>query len=178
MRLAPSDDDIELTTPTDVDTQDEKMQTLRDVDIDNERNGITTNITSVPPVQETNDLKIRISENPETNDGSETPEEANEGADAIGNSHKDSGDSVTQEKESAFDWMVLLCAFGSNLTFGMDFTSFSVFYPCLMEYFQATSAQVGWCLSIETFVTAILCNYFLFSVGLIRFDGVLRHRPA
>jgi len=68
-------------------------------------------------------------------------------------------ESRNQPKETAFDWLVLACAFGSNVIFGMDFNCFSVFYPSLVEYFQATTAQVGWVLSIQTFIGSILCKY-------------------
>lgn len=78
-----------------------------------------------------------------------------------GNRSGKSGESRNEPKETAFDWLVLLCSFGSNVIFGMDFNSFSVFYPELVEYFGATTAQVGWCLSIAAFVGSVLCKSIL-----------------
>lgn len=72
-----------------------------------------------------------------------------------GNHSGKSVESRNQPKETAFDWLVLLCSFGSNVIFGMDFNSFSVFYPALVEYFDATTAQVGWCFSIEAFISSV-----------------------
>lgn len=131
--------------------------------MEGERNCPATNGGPVTPMPEINGFKNRTLENPEKKNEPEVEEVADDviKTTAAETEGKDRDEKTAQAKESAFDWIVLVSAFGSNVSFGMDFYSFSVFYPCLMEYFQATAAQVGWCLSIEALVTSIFCNYFL-----------------
>lgn len=57
-------------------------------------------------------------------------------------------------KESLADWGVVACVLLNNLITGIDVTGFGVFYPYLVEHFEATTAAVGWCSSIAGFFQA------------------------
>ena len=59
-------------------------------------------------------------------------------------------------KESLAAWGVVACVFLSNFISAIDFTGFGVFYPYLVEHFEATTAAVGWCYSINGFFQAVV----------------------
>ena len=61
-----------------------------------------------------------------------------------------------EAKESLADWGVVVCVFLSNLIAAIDFTGFGVFYPFLVEHFDATTAAVGWCSSINGFFQSVV----------------------
>jgi hypothetical protein len=59
-------------------------------------------------------------------------------------------------KESLANWGVLACVFLSNFIAAIDLTGFGVFYPFLVEHFDATTAAVGWCSSINGFFQSVV----------------------
>ena len=63
---------------------------------------------------------------------------------------------VVVRKESLADWGVVACVFLSNCISTIDFTGIGVFYPYLVEHFDATTAAVGWCSSISGFSQAVV----------------------
>lgn len=171
MRLTSPGDDgsVILERPSPIDSEmseqlppDREGKTRNEVEgMKGERNCPATNGGSVTSMPEINGFKNRTLENPEKKSKPEVQKVTDDVIKTAEETVETDPDERTdpQAKESAFDWIVLVSTFGSNVSFGMDFYSFSVFYPCLMEYFEATAAQVGWCLSIEALVTSIFCNY-------------------
>lgn len=61
-----------------------------------------------------------------------------------------------EPKESLADWGVVVCVFFSNFIAAIDMSGFGVFYPYLVEHFNATTAAVGWCSSITGFFQAVV----------------------
>ena len=59
-------------------------------------------------------------------------------------------------KESLADWGLVTCIFISNLISALDVTGFGVFYPYLMEHFDASTAAVGWCSSANGVFQAVV----------------------
>src|SRR6218665_820695 len=59
-------------------------------------------------------------------------------------------------KESLADWGVVVCVFLSNLISAIDYNGFGVFFPYLVQHFDATTAAVGWCSSISGFFQAVV----------------------
>src|SRR6218665_657074 len=65
-------------------------------------------------------------------------------------------------KESLADWGLVACVFLSNLIAAIDITGFGVFYPYLVEQFDASTAAVGWCSSANGVFQAVLGKLTLF----------------
>ena len=148
MRATPGDVDLKQKIPV------EKEEEL--VEFDSMENGVhkTMNKEGGLPFTPTNDGCRDRKGNEKSN---LTIDSVAEPLDDVKENHScKSDESRNQPKETAFDWLVLACAFGSNVIFGMDFNCFSVFYPSLVEYFEATTAQVAWVASIQTFVGSVL----------------------
>src|SRR5688572_545442 len=69
-------------------------------------------------------------------------------------------------KESLADWGVVVCVFLSNFITALDINGIGVFYPFLVEHFEATTAAVGWCSSINGFFQAAVGKYTYSSTKL------------
>ena len=65
-------------------------------------------------------------------------------------------------KESLADWGLVACVFISNVISASDFTGFGVFYPYLVEQFDASTAAVGWCSSANGVFQAVVGKLTLF----------------
>ena len=69
--------------------------------------------------------------------------------------NQDAREAIGVGKESLADWFVVACVFLSNVIASIDYTGFGVFYPYLVQHFDATTAAVGWCSSISGFSQAV-----------------------
>lgn len=61
--------------------------------------------------------------------------------------------------ESLADWGLVVCVAFSNMFNALDMTGFGVFYPYLVDHFEATTAAVGWCSSINGFFQSAVGEY-------------------